>query len=62
MIESKSMKRFGHPEEVAKALVFLAFEETFTSNGTRYRWRWLPDLSFPARYAQTDHHLPSRCF
>lgn len=31
MIESNPMKRFGRPEEVAKALVFLAFEATYTT-------------------------------
>lgn len=31
MSESNPMKRFGRPEEVAKALVFLAFEATYTT-------------------------------
>jgi NAD(P)-dependent dehydrogenase (short-subunit alcohol dehydrogenase family) len=31
MTENNPMKRFGHPEEVAKAVVFLAFEATFTT-------------------------------
>ena len=31
MIESNPMKRFGRPEEVARALVFLAFEATYTT-------------------------------
>jgi NAD(P)-dependent dehydrogenase (short-subunit alcohol dehydrogenase family) len=31
MTRNNPMKRFGHPEEVAKAAVFLAFEATFTT-------------------------------
>lgn len=31
MTENNPMKRFGHPEEVAKAVMFLAFEATFTT-------------------------------
>jgi NAD(P)-dependent dehydrogenase (short-subunit alcohol dehydrogenase family) len=31
MTEENPMKRFGRPEEVAKALVFLAFEATYTT-------------------------------
>lgn len=31
MRETNPMKRFGRPEEVAKAVVFLAFEATFTT-------------------------------
>lgn len=31
MTDSNPMKRFGHPEEVAKALIFLAFEATYTT-------------------------------
>ena len=31
MTEENPMKRFGGPEEVAKALVFLAFEATYTT-------------------------------
>lgn len=31
MTENNPMKRFGRPEEVAKAVVFLAFEATFTT-------------------------------
>lgn len=31
MREANPMKRFGHPEEVAKAVAFLAFEATFTT-------------------------------
>lgn len=31
MTQNNPMKRFGHPEEVAKAAVFLAFDATFTT-------------------------------
>jgi NAD(P)-dependent dehydrogenase (short-subunit alcohol dehydrogenase family) len=31
MTQNNPMKRFGHPEEVAKAAIFLAFEATFTT-------------------------------
>jgi len=31
MTEQNPMKRFGRPEEVARAMVFLAFEATFTT-------------------------------
>ena len=31
MIDENPMKRLGRPEEVAKALVFLAFEATYTT-------------------------------
>jgi NAD(P)-dependent dehydrogenase (short-subunit alcohol dehydrogenase family) len=31
MTESNPMKRFGHPGEAAKAVVFLAFDATFTN-------------------------------
>ncbi len=31
MIESNPMKRFGRPEEVARAMVFLAFDATYTT-------------------------------
>jgi NAD(P)-dependent dehydrogenase (short-subunit alcohol dehydrogenase family) len=31
MTENNPMKRFGHPEEIAKAVAFLAFEATFTT-------------------------------
>lgn len=31
MTEQNPMKRFGRPEEVAKALVFLAFEATYNT-------------------------------
>ena len=31
MTEQNPMKRFGRPEEVAKAMIFLAFEATFTT-------------------------------
>lgn len=31
MRESNPMKRFGYPEEVAKAVAFLAFDATFTT-------------------------------
>ena len=31
MTEQNPMKRFGRPEEVAKALIFLAFEATYTT-------------------------------
>ena len=31
MSADNPMKRFGHPEEVAKALIFLAFEATYTT-------------------------------
>ncbi len=31
MSESNPMKRFGRPDEVAKALIFLAFEATYTT-------------------------------
>jgi len=31
MIENNPMKRFGRPEEVAKALAFLAFDATYTT-------------------------------
>lgn len=31
MSEGNPMKRFGRPEEVAKAVAFLAFEATFTT-------------------------------
>ena len=29
--ENNPMKRFGRPEEVAKAVLFLAFEATYTT-------------------------------
>ena len=31
MIEQNPMKRFGRPEEIANALVFLAFEATYNT-------------------------------
>lgn len=31
MTDENPMKRFGRPEEVAKALIFLAFEATYTT-------------------------------
>ena len=31
MREANPMKRFGRPEEVVKAVLFLAFEATFTT-------------------------------
>ena len=31
MTENNPMKRFGHPEEAAKAVAFLAFDATFTT-------------------------------
>ena len=31
MLQRNPMKRFGRPEEVAKAVLFLAFEATYTT-------------------------------
>ena len=31
MAEGNPMKRYGRPEEIAKAAVFLAFDATFTN-------------------------------